>query len=582
MQVPILDETAVDFAREFYRLWAAGEPIEAALAHARRLIRQQGPGAAADWSIPVLYSGLTPGLTLQPLQRVNRFLNPLLYTKRGFWAAIAVIGAVLTLLALPAALSTLRTEYWPIRCWLPEQMDPNKFTVAFYEFAVLDENGSHAWWDGGGRDMADFLYQQFSTLFGELDLPTPTELRPPAHTCAITGPTRLVRKEQAANKAGKINADVMIYGTVTDTGDQDWLNLAFHLSPPDAQQAGLTAGQPVPDSQPGNPFPFDKGEYLGFVDQHFLGDALPVRFPVDPNPQVFDEHSPPLVRMEIFSLLTIGLNYYEAGEVDKAIEYWQRAEQHEYWPESDGKEIIYLLLGNAYLQLAWSDRSGDEKLRLAKENLQTAVDIGTDYTRAQLSLANALWLDATRTSSRDDTEPLRVVEEAYQSLLQSSNRQDDPVTSLKADLGLGRTYAVWAYFSPDPAGYRQLARQSFEEVTKEYEHRLETCDSAGDTCQGELARLANVAATAYQQLGYMAKVEGDVQRGIEMYSQAVRWAHPITQVKYSAWLGDLHCLDGDQESAREAYEWAIYRAREYLKGKDVDALYRDLEDLDCS
>ena len=54
IRLNIAHRAAVGFAREFYGAWAAGQPIEGALAYARRLVGGETPGAAADWGIPVL------------------------------------------------------------------------------------------------------------------------------------------------------------------------------------------------------------------------------------------------------------------------------------------------------------------------------------------------------------------------------------------------------------------------------------------------------------------------------------------------------------------------------------------------
>ena len=103
MQVPILDEAAVEFAQEFYGAWAAGQPIEGALAYARRLIGEETPGAAADWSTPVLFMGPVEGLTLDlapPPPSVPRAVRFLRWSAALFLTLLSTIGLLLTHIAV--------------------------------------------------------------------------------------------------------------------------------------------------------------------------------------------------------------------------------------------------------------------------------------------------------------------------------------------------------------------------------------------------------------------------------------------------------------------------------------------------
>ena len=74
--------------------------------------------------------------------------------------------------------------------------------------------------------------------------------------------------------------------------------------------------------------------------------------PFDPRKFEGIDNPAHLVRIDILSLIAIGLSYYSADDPTRALEYFQQAEQNPYWPRTDGKEIIYLLLGNAKIRQA--------------------------------------------------------------------------------------------------------------------------------------------------------------------------------------------------------------------------------------
>lgn len=68
MQYLFPDQAAVIFSREFYRSLAAGLPVDAALAEARRGIFMELGRATRDWAAPVLFMRARDGLLFNPAQ----------------------------------------------------------------------------------------------------------------------------------------------------------------------------------------------------------------------------------------------------------------------------------------------------------------------------------------------------------------------------------------------------------------------------------------------------------------------------------------------------------------------------------
>ncbi len=539
MQVPILDSAAIDFSREFYRLWAAGAPIEAALAHARRLIRQQGWGAASDWSIPVLYLGQTPGLTLQPLERLRRFALPARLTKKAYGAVVGVLGAIMLFLAVPATARTIRTEVWPIRCWWPYPMDENKFAVAFNTFSVVDEEGAPVR-SGDGRALADFLYERYALGFEDLGLDIPYELRPPSHTCAFSSGTRHERAKEAAELAERIHADVIIYGVLTSTLNTPQFALEYHV------------------------------DYRGFEDAreiaglHALGSPLDVELPFDPEALLAIENPPYLVRSDVLSLITIGLSYYSADNPGKALEYFERADQHPYWPSIDGKETIYVLLGKANVRLA-SIEFTTRPLSDARRYYERALEIDPHYVQAQLGLADALYLEALRDPIEPDPDLVEMqrVADAFQGAMQQAQAQGNQDVALKAQLGLGKTHLVLGLY-----GAPALLEKAEEETSGVIEGY-----------KGGKEQLASVAGHGYAQLGRIALARGDTEGAIEQYGLAARISTPFYQAYYSWRLGEIYCLAGRFDDAVEAHEQALNRARLYGYRTSVELFAEKLTTL---
>jgi hypothetical protein len=547
MQVAVLDSVAVDFGREFYRLWAAGEPIEGALAHARRLIQRQSPGAASDWSIPVLYTGLTPGLTLEPLERVSRALTATKFLSGAFGAIIAILGAIMALLAVPATHRTIRTELWPIRCVWPWPMDENKFTVAFNTFSVVDEEGAPIWWSRDGRALAGFLYQRFEHDFEELDLPIPYELRPPAHTCAIWGRTPDERAANAADRAEQIQADVIVYGVITKADDDPRFALEFSV----------------------NYHGFDEAEEI--AGPHALGGSLPIDLPFRPNSLQNIEHPPHLVRTDILSLIAVGLSYYSADNMERALEFFQEAEQHEHWPRTDGKEIIYLLLGNATLRQA-SLQASSEALSEAYGLYQQALSVNKDYVRAMLGQASALYLQALidpQNANEKTIDPALLEEaedtynEAFARALVLGNHQIEP----KVHFGLGQIYLARAAGGEDVAAWLDQAKSEFEWLKTEHDER-------GND------RIRTRAAHAYRYLAGLAFDDDEIDLGLEYYRAAIELASPFYKGHYLTRLGDVYCRLDNPKAAVDAYQDAVDTARLWGFRDKVEQYAAKLESLE--
>jgi tetratricopeptide (TPR) repeat protein len=531
-QVPQFDAGLVDFSREFYRALSAGQPIELALAYARRLVAQLRRDAPS-LPLPALYMGHTGGLTLSSLERARVVPRAWRLVSWFVATALAIAGTTAGILDLPSFPRMLRERAPVIRCLYPNPMNPNKLTVAFLPLSVVDERGNPRI-SSAGHDVAQFLYERFEPALADLELGFPHEIRSPEFACALPGRTAEERAATAIAYAERVNADILVYGVITDTAKADRLALAFQVS-----YQGFENGDEV------------SGPYA-------LGGSLPVSLPFDPESLLVIEHPPHLVRMNVLAELVVGLSYLRADNPEKALTYIRMAESDPHWPNADGKEFAYLLLGHALIRQA-SVANAPETSRAALEAYDRALEIAPDYTRAEIGRAGALAMLSL--SARDsagrrelDQAQLDQAAAAYQAALNRASSSVSIADLSSAHTGLGYVYILRGLYGK--AEDLALARAELKQVTDAYE--------AGD--QG----VAKNAGLAYGYLGLLARQSGDVAAAVSYYAIAVDLVAPMSRALYLYRLGELTCQQGDREGALRLYAQAVDESRLYGRAAEVD------------
>ena len=366
MQVPVLDRAAVDFSRALFTAFAAGEPVESALATARRLITQANRGAAADWSIPAVYMSTAAGLTLDLPAAPFRLPLPLHMGRALLLGFVAFMGIVTTLLAVPNTAAEVRTRVPVIRCLWPYPMEATaeKFNVVMVPFTHLDERGRVVH-DGQGAALARQLYGLVKVNFAGLGLAEEIVLRGPAEGCALPGATAEERTAAARALAQKVNANVLIYGTITESGDGARFAPEF-----DIEYRGFEAAPEL-------------------VGPYEMGSPVAMDLPVTPEQFQGGRHvlAP---RTRALSLITVGLANYSAERYEDARQRFADAVKTPNWLDDDGKEIGYLMLGNTYLLQASKEKNA-ALLPAAQQAFSDSLKIDSGFARAQVGMATALY-----------------------------------------------------------------------------------------------------------------------------------------------------------------------------------------------
>ena len=429
--------------------------------------------------------------------------------------------------------------YFQLREDIPDTMQ-GEFNVAIAEFTVLDENGTVIHSDEGMK-LAQWLYQRLNHNFSELDIQY--EIWPPNYTGKIDGSTAAEREIEAEARAKEIQAHVVIYGIITASGDHSKFSPEFFVN---------TSG-------------FDEGEEI--TGQHELGDALLIALPFDPN-QLQDVENPALsARAEALSLIAVGLAYYSIDAFDSAISYFSKAEAITGWRKTAGKEVVYLLLGNANVRLSSKEKT-PKYLEASLNFYNAALIVNPEYTRAILGQASTEYLLAlgnpNNTTFTDvDLKLLDSSKEKFKQALEFGDPPKSANVEAKVHFGLGQIYLV----REQVLGENLLvkAKSEFEQVINEYENGNE--------------RIANIAGHAYARLGLIARLENNTSQALNLYKNAVNLVSPFYQAYYTTRIGEVYVATGETNLAITAYEDAIQIAEFYGDESSIEKYLMRLNEL---
>lgn len=436
-----------------------------------------------------------------------------------------VLGTVATFLGVPALGNQLRTDLPGMRCWFPLQMDDSKFTIAMSPFVTVNTHGNDRTTQDG-RELARLLFARLESDFGALDLDVAYEFRSPDQTCPVTGETREDRAAVAEALATTIHADVVIYGAILEEADTTQLQPEFYVA-----YRGFA-------------------EAADLVGPHELGRPLRITVPVQSNDfEGLAEH-PVNARSKVLSLIALGLASYAVDDFEESLSYFTAAEQVPNWPESAGKELLYLLLGNTSVNLAATTLDNayvDEAL----DYFDHALAIQPAFARAQVGLASATYQLAlgnlqTRQGSQVDLALLDEAEALYHAAA-STPAPEAAEILLKVHFGLGQIFLVRHYLGVDAGAegteWKEEARAEFQAIVDAYR--------AGGV------RNLDAVGHAYARLGLIvAQLDEQVTSAVPLYQEAIALVTPRWQAQYQLDLGDLYSASGDLEAARQHFEEA--------------------------
>jgi tetratricopeptide (TPR) repeat protein len=408
----------------------------------------------------------------------------------------------------------------------PRQMT-GEFNVAVAEIAVVDSDGEPIR-SADGKALAEFLTQRLETYFAEIDERSVRyEIWPPDYTGKITGGDLEERARAAESLAQRIKAHIVIYGVVTAQGNHSQFTPEFFVNYKGFEQAQEAIGA------------------------HRLGSPMLVPIPFDKTRLQAVENPALAARVKALSLMTIGLAYYSIDDFEEALDYFGQAIATEGWTDTAGKEVAYLLEGNAYVRLA-SDENTMSYLQLAEDAYSEALNIKFDYTRATLGLSGVVYLESVSDPNNPsfetvDLDGLVEAEQMLLDILDINGLSESVNYEAKINFSLGQIYLVRAQVLE--GDWLEKSRARLMQVIQEYE--------MGNH------RIVDLAGHAHARVGLIELLQGNTDKAIHHYAEAIELVTPHYEAHYASILGEIYSSIGETELAIDAYERAIQIAELY-------------------
>lgn len=552
MQVQVLDRTAVEFAREFYGAWAAGEPVESALAYARRLLGRGKRGAAIDWGIPILYMG--------PIESLRLSLEkPEVPPALRWLQRVAALLLFLVVTAIPTAIF-----YRGLLPPEPERMT-KLFNVAVADFGQVEGATAPARQSEDGELLSELAFDKLKTRFDQIaDLAGDVGLQH-AYIGIVPGDTTAARQLAAAELAQKLNADVVVYGNI------DTSQLPAHFTPEFYISPRLTGAE-----ESTGPGAFGAP----------VNVLLPLANSPDNRSRLAGEFIP---RMEALTEFMFGLAFFKADLPTEALNQLELARQVKQWPDTpgNGKEVLYLWIGSSLLKRALQGDGiegppcptiapeASDDWACAQAAYERALGLNPRFARAHIGLGK-VWEDQAKRIRLgreiiDCQAYLYAVDEHRKALAPDMEAAETAFVHLKAYLNIGLDYAnsyrngCGDQFYTPALEYLQLAAAEYAKnatVPLVRELGARTFYQLGLVYQSA-GKYAD-ALSALTQVTVIAEPDKD---GYEDPWQAIRWAAQLQRGVTFARLAEAGNATQWQE-ALAAYRKVTDR---YQEGKYFEA-----------
>ena len=472
-------------------------------------------GAAASTEIAPTRAAVSSPTAVRPPPASSPF--------RWIIPAVA-LGGVVLVVAIAALGFTARALLAPPGAPTALPRIIGEFNIAVAEFAVVDESGQLS--ADAGLITAQQIFRRVDAgvLEASRDSDVEYQVWSPEQVGAVTGETPEARAEAAAQLAQTLGAQIIVYGVARAEGAAQIIEPAFYVS---EESFALTP------------------EFIGV---HRLGGAITLSgggdfaSRVQTNRAIAD-------RSQALGLMAVGLEKFTLAEYETASALFEKAASLEGWPDEDGKEAIYLMLGNAFLRL--------EQLPDAETFFKRGLDINPDYARAHVGLAAVYYQRAfgqpvVKSADQINQDDLALAEDEYSNALNAADRPASAEIGTKVNLGLGLIAFTRYQIAPDPTQQR-IAQSQFQTVVDTYE-------------ASQSVRIREHAGLAYAQLGTLAFLERDYARAEPAYLRAIEIVNaPRARAGYYALLANLYRAQGQTEQARAALTEAITIAPEDAK-----------------
>jgi tetratricopeptide (TPR) repeat protein len=387
------------------------------------------------------------------IKELNVALNmPTIGVPPMSWRRRVAVGIVGLVLLASAALVIYQFVEPRLR---PRPKMTGAFNIAVAEFGGLDAAGNVVDSEPA-RNLSEAVYRTINTeieasirsgAFQGFNI----QVMSPSQTGQIEGALPEQRMAVAKRMAKDRDIDVIIYGNLALGRETTGFVPEFYLSDRTLENAEELVGQYSFGRQVETP-----------------GDALR-------NPTVSKTLGDILsARTKALAQFVIGLGYYATDQFDKAAANFTAAEQIQGWDEADGKQVLYLFMGNAANKQSMPNRlSKDERQRFldqARDYYERSLSIEPEYSRGWIGKAEVRLLTSRGADCAASTADVAGLQEAIDGFKRALTAREQPpgaAIHTKVAFGLGRSYLCLSHTGAAKQWIE--AEQELKEVVADYE-----------------------------------------------------------------------------------------------------------------
>jgi tetratricopeptide (TPR) repeat protein len=394
------------------------------------------------------------------------------------------------------------------------------FNIAVAKFGSIDSKGNVVESQAGldlAQSVFDHLRGELQSLDkGGFDL----QVRGPGQIRTIKGETPEERAQAASLLSRKIRADVIVYGLLRSDGGGTGFVPEFFL----------------------NEHKLQKAEELG--GQHALGTTIRIPAELDKNIVARKDLRDHLLgRTRALAEFVVGLSYYTLDRLTEASDHFANAQLAPGWDDHEGKEVLYLFLGNTAGKL--------NDLAKAEASYAKALNLEPEYARARLGASEVLYQTARGSCEAGSVDAAGMFQ-ALESFRGAATALVQPPLAdigAKAAFGVGRVQECLSQALV--ADHWGDAEREFRRVIRDY--------------GGKNERIRNLAAESHAHLGFIALPASDDADATARYRQAlVEYEKAIQLSKRNdrrafmhSMVGFIHTRLHDPKAAAAAYAEAI-------------------------
>lgn len=407
--------------------------------------------------------------------------------------------------------------------------------IAIAQFSELDLQGNVIVSSSGDElavSVHKFLVSELqdinSTIHGNTAVDI--EVWTPLQTSSVTGITREERALSVESLAESINADVIIYGQVKRNMHSTSFIPEFYISERKLRDAEELIGE----YKLGTVIE-ERGDFTeNLVTRQLIRSRL-------------------LSRVRALAQFIVGLAYYSRDNYSEAFVHFQTTEQKYEWSPIDGKEVLYLFLGNT------AGRLND--LASAEKYYTKALSIDPEYARAQVGAAEVIFHHSRGESCELHTVNTVGLHETADKLNRALNARNQPELANISDKVawlLGRVYFCLK---------RSGAAIQWSEVELQFQKVISSYHNGN-------VRLKDRAAESHAYLGliYLSQDNFDssirYQKSLEQYQIAISLSdHSDRKAIFYLWVAHILL----QLDACDKVDEALFEAQTASESMIIDS-----------